>query len=44
MDIKKGTEDKIGQLEGLKYQVARMKYMENKSYKQIADELGKSYG
>ena len=43
-DIKTETEGKIYQLEGLKYQIARMKYMENKSYKQIADELGKSYG
>lgn len=43
-DIKKETEDKINQLEGLNYQIARMKYMENKSYKVIAEELGKSYG
>lgn len=44
LDIKKETENKVNQLEGLNYQVARMKYIENKSYKQIADELGKSYG
>lgn len=43
-DIKQETEEKINQLEGLQYQVARMKYIENKSYKQIAWELGKSYG
>lgn len=43
-DIKLETEEKINQLEGLNYQIARMKYMENKSYKEIADELGKSYG
>lgn len=42
--IKQETEEKINQLEGLQYQIARMKYMENKSYKQIAEELGKSYG
>lgn len=29
LDIKKETEEKINQLEGLKYQIARMKYMEN---------------
>ena len=44
LDIKKETEDKINLLEGLNYQIARMKYMENKSYKDIAEELGKSYG
>ncbi len=44
LDIKKETEDKINQLEGLDYQIARMKYMENKSYKVIASDLGKSYG
>lgn len=44
LDIKKETEDKINQLEGLNYQIARMKYMENKSYKQIAEELEMSYG
>lgn len=43
LDIKKETEVKINQLEGLNYQIARMKYMENKSYKEIAEELGKSY-
>lgn len=44
LDIKKETEDKVNQLEGLEYKIARMKYMENKSYKQIADDLGMSYG
>lgn len=44
LDIKKETEVKINQPERLNYQIARMKYMENKSYKQIADELNKSYG
>lgn len=44
LDIKEETEDKINKLEGLNYQIARMKYMENKTYKQIADELNKSYG
>ncbi|WP_313890764.1 hypothetical protein [Psychrobacillus sp.] len=44
LDVKQETEDKINQLEGLNYQIARMKYLENKSYKDIAEELGKSYG
>ncbi|MFJ7971302.1 hypothetical protein [Psychrobacillus sp. NPDC096389] len=44
LDIKKETEGSINKLEGLNYQIARMKYIENKSYKQIAGELGKSYG
>lgn len=44
LDIKKETEDKINLLEGLNYQIARMKYLENKTYKEIAVELGKSYG
>lgn len=43
-DIKTETENLIAKLEGLPYQIAKMKYIENKSYKQIADELGKSYG
>lgn len=43
LDIKKETEDKINQLEGLNYQIARMKYMENKSYKDIAEELQMNY-
>ena len=42
--IKKEVEEKINQLEGLNFQIARMKYLENKSDKQIADKLGKSYG
>lgn len=42
-DIKQETEEKINQLEGLPYQVARMKYLENKSYKQIAEELNMNY-
>ncbi|MEK4485545.1 hypothetical protein MHH81_08050 [Psychrobacillus sp. FSL H8-0484] len=44
LEIKEETEDKINKLEGLNYQIARMKYMENKTYKQIADELNMSYG
>jgi DNA-directed RNA polymerase specialized sigma24 family protein len=44
LDIKQKSEGKINQLQGLNYQITRMKYMENKTYKQIADELGKSYG
>lgn len=43
LDIKKETEEKINKLEGLNYQIARMKYMENKSYKQIAIELKMNY-
>ncbi|PZX07914.1 hypothetical protein C7437_1011036 [Psychrobacillus insolitus] len=43
-DIKNETGEKIDKLEGLSCQVAKMKYMENKSYKQIAEELDMSYG
>ncbi|GGA31840.1 hypothetical protein [Psychrobacillus lasiicapitis] len=43
LDIKKETEDKINRLEGLQYQVARMKYLENKTYKEIAKELKMNY-
>lgn len=42
-EIKQETEEKINQLEGLNYQIARMKYMENKSYKDIAEELKMNY-
>ena len=43
-ETKKETESKYSQLEGLNYKIARMRYLEDKSYKQIADELNMTYG
>ncbi|KQL34092.1 MULTISPECIES: hypothetical protein [Bacillaceae] len=39
LEIKSEKENKTSMLKGLNYQISRMKYKENKSYKQIADEL-----
>lgn len=44
LDIKKETEDKIEELEGTEYKIARMKYIENMNYKEIANVLGLSHG
>jgi len=43
-DTKKAIEKKVNEMEGLPYKIARMKYIENKTYKEIANELNKSYG
>lgn len=43
-DVKKETEDKIKELEGTEYKIARMKYIENMNYKEIANALGLSHG
>lgn len=44
LDIKKETEEKIDELEGTEYKIARMKYIENMNYKEIANVLGLSHG
>lgn len=39
LDIRKEKEERIKNLKDLNDKIARMKYLENKSYKQIVDEL-----
>ncbi|MEI4769372.1 hypothetical protein WAX74_06900 [Psychrobacillus sp. FJAT-51614] len=41
LEIKREKEKNKTMLKGLNYQISRMKYKENKSYKQIADELNR---
>jgi len=42
-EIEKEIRENIEQLEGLEYQIARMRYMDGKTYKDIAEELGYSH-
>ena len=39
----KETQKVIDSLEGLEYQIAKMRYLEGKSYRDISNELGYSY-
>ncbi len=39
----KETQKVIESLEGLEYQIAKMRYLEGKSYRDISNELGYSY-
>ena len=43
-EIKKEMHDNINALEGLPYKIAKMRFLEDKSYQEIADELGYAYG
>ncbi|MGG3452155.1 hypothetical protein [Domibacillus aminovorans] len=44
LEIKEEIEDNVNALNGLPYRIAKMRFIENKSYKEIADELGYTYG
>ncbi|WP_227397338.1 sigma-70 RNA polymerase sigma factor region 4 domain-containing protein [Jeotgalibacillus aurantiacus] len=43
-EIKSEMDDNINSLDGLEYKISYMRYIENKNYKEIADQLGYSYG
>ncbi|MGG4011429.1 sigma factor-like helix-turn-helix DNA-binding protein [Bacillus smithii] len=43
-ELKKDMDDYINSLEGLEYKIAYKRYVENKTYQEIAKELGYSYG
>lgn len=43
-EIQKELHDNIYALEGLPYKIARMRFLEDKTYQEIADELGYTYG
>lgn len=43
-EIQKELQDNINALEGLPYKIARMRFLDDKSYQEIADELGYTYG
>lgn len=44
IDIKEDIDKYIHSLEGLEYKIAYLRYVENKTYQEIAKELGYSYG
>lgn len=44
LEIKEEIEDNINALNGLPYRIARMRFIDNKPYQEIADELGYTYG
>lgn len=44
IEIQKELIVNIEALEGLPYKIAKMRFLEDKSYQEIADELGYSYG
>lgn len=43
-ELKSEMDEHINSLTGLEYKVAYMRFVEDKTYKEIADELGYSYG
>ena len=42
--VKSDMDDSINALEGLEYKIAYRRFVQNKNYQEIADELGYSYG
>ncbi|OLN21414.1 hypothetical protein BTO30_14955 [Domibacillus antri] len=44
LQLKEEMDDSINALNGLAYRIARMRFIEDKSYQEIAKELGYSYG
>lgn len=44
LDIKDEIEGRINKLKGIEYRIAYMRFIENMTYKEIAKELGYSYG
>lgn len=43
-EVKKEIGDNVNALEGLPYTIAKMRFLEDKSYQEIAEELGYTYG
>ena len=44
LDVRDEIEGRINKLQGLEYRIAYLRFIENKNYKEVADELGYSHG